>query len=229
MNCDALAPYYETLEHLSFGRILERARFAFLRDVANTRRAILCGDGDGRFLARFVQTNERVEIDFVDLSARMIGLAEERVARLGPSFRERVTFHQMDVRDFTPQSGVYDLIVTHFFLDCFSERELKDVVARVAGFAAPDARLLVSDFREAQSPLGRAWTRTVIRSLYAAFRVTTGLRVTRLPDYCSALASAGYHSVREQNAAGGLLHSSLWEACRTAPHCRPSATQQMSS
>jgi spermidine synthase len=83
----------------------------------------LCGDGDGWFLARLLWENSRVEVDFVDLSPRMIALAERRVAKMGPDFRERVRFHSGDVRDFVARPDGYDLIVTHF-LDCSRNRNL---------------------------------------------------------------------------------------------------------
>ena len=212
MNCDGIARYYEVLEHLSFGRYLERTRFAFLGETRTSRRAILCGGGDGRFLARLLCENPSVEVDFVELSPMMIELAERRVAGMGRAFRERVRFYSGDVREFEPRPEGYDLIVTNFFLDCFREQELGQVVARLASCGAPRARWIVSDFREADGLIGRMWTGAVIRGLYAAFRWTTGLRVDRLPDYAGALARRGYLLRCEERALGGLLHSSLWQA-----------------
>ncbi|MGB7281081.1 MAG: class I SAM-dependent methyltransferase [Candidatus Acidiferrum sp.] len=212
MNCDGIARYYEALERLSFGRFLERSRFAFLGETRFSQRAILCGGGDGRFLARLLCENPRVEVDFVELSPKMIELAERRVAGMGRAFRERVRFHSTDIRDFQPWPEGYDLIVTHFFLDCFGEQELAQVVARLASCGAPRVRWIVSDFREADGLIGRMWTGAVIRGLYAAFQLTTGLCVTQLPDYAAALARRGYFLRCEEKALGGLLHSSLWEA-----------------
>jgi len=210
MNCDAIAPYYEVLEHLSFGRHLEQVRFAFLQETRASRRAIVCGGGDGRFLARLLRANPSVQVDFVDLSAKMIGLAEKRITGMGPAARRRVRFHAGDIREFAPGPVEYDLIVTHFFLDCFSDPELCDVVGSLADWAAPDVTWIVSDFRETQGPIGRIWTSGVTRGLYAAFRLTTGLRVTRLPQYLPAIAEAGFRLRHEEKALGGLLHSSVW-------------------
>lgn len=210
MNCDALARSYELLEYLSFGRFLERSRFAFLDELRTSRRALLCGGGDGRFLARLLCANPRVEVDFVDLSPRMIELAARRCTAMGRSFQARVRFHVADIRQFKPRPEGYDLIVTNFFLDCFTEEELAAVVSFLAGCATPPLRWVVSDFRQAGGPIGRLWTAAVIRSLYAAFRLTTGLHVNRLPDYPSALASKGFLLRLEETFLGGLLHSSLW-------------------
>jgi SAM-dependent methyltransferase len=212
MNCDGIARYYQVIEHLSFGRYLERRRFALLGEARTSRRAIVCGGGDGRFLARLLRVNSHVEVDFVELSPKMIELAERRVAGMGRTFRERVRFRVGDVWEFEPRTDGYDLIVTHFFLDCFSEPELAGIVACLGSWGVPDARWIVSDFREAEGPVGRLWTRAVIRGLYAAFQCTTGLRVTRLPNYAAALVREGYLQRCEEKALGGLLKSSLWEA-----------------
>jgi ubiquinone/menaquinone biosynthesis C-methylase UbiE len=140
----------------------------------------------------------------------MIALARRRIVKAGETNLNRVRFHAADARKFAPQACSYDLIVTNFFLDCFSDDELTDVIAHLSKCAAPDAKWLVSDFRKSGSLLGRIWTTTLTRSLYAAFRLTTGLRVTRLPAYVSALTRAGYSVQREKTLLGGLLHSSLW-------------------
>jgi hypothetical protein len=96
MNCDGIARYYQVIENLSFGRYLERRRFAFLGEVRTSRRAV-GGGGDGRFLDRLLRVNSHVEVDFVDLSPKMVELAERRVAGMGRTCRERVRFRVRDV------------------------------------------------------------------------------------------------------------------------------------
>jgi hypothetical protein len=212
MNCDALAPYYQTLEYLSFGRRLERSRCNFLREAASARRAIICGGGDGRFLARLLRGNAHVTVDFVDASAKMLEMAERRVAAMGAAFFGRVQFFQRDLRAGCALSGNYDLIVTNFFLDCFTDEELAGIVSSLAKRAVPRAYWVLSEFQLAETQLGRLWTLGVIRGLYAGFRVTTGLRVTRLPDYTAALTRAGFIPRWKVVTLGGLLQSSLWVA-----------------
>lgn len=221
MNCDRLGRYYEMLERLTFGRRLEKRRFAFLTEAAKTERALLCGDGDGRYLAELLRVNARVRVDFVDLSGGMIAIAKRRVAKMGKGFRERVRFFTCDVMEFEPEVSGYDLIGTHFFLDCFSEAEIGTAVARVASWGALDVRWLVSEFCEAERGLGRVWTQMVISGLYAAFRLTTGLRVTRLPDYAGALAEHGFYLRKRETDLGGLLCSGVWEASIGREGCAP--------
>jgi len=213
MNCDGIAPYYETVEHFTFLRHLERRRFAFIGEARKARKAIVCGGGDGRFLARLLRGNAWVQVDIVEMSFSMIELTEKRVAGMGPSYRERVRFRHGDIRTIDLANGWYDLIVTNFFLDCFFKPELQCVVNRLASCGTPETKWIVSDFKEAHSALGRVWTQWVIAGLYAAFWATTGLRGIRLPQYRAALANAGYSVRFEEEALGGLLYSSVWQAC----------------
>jgi hypothetical protein len=149
-------------------------------------------------------------------ASRLCGLKPEN-DRIGGKkgkqygFRERVRFFTEDVQEFEPHPAGYDLIATHFFLDCFNDEELAEVMALIANWRKTDARWVVSEFCEGQAMICQLWTRALIRSLYAAFWFTTGLRVTRLPDHKAALTGQGFSLRFERSALRGLLHSSLWE------------------
>jgi SAM-dependent methyltransferase len=212
VNCDPIAPWYRWLEYLGFGRELERRRTAFLADIADARRILVLGDGDGRFLARLVAQNRGASIDCVDLSARMLALARDRAG-------DAVTYHHADARTI-PLAG-YDLIVTHFFLDCFDSADAAPLVERIANAAAPRARWLISEFRQPARGWPAAWARAWLWVLYSFFRVTTGLRTASLIDHHPLLTRHGFRMVRRQSARFGLLSSELWSrpienVCRTA-------------
>jgi hypothetical protein len=49
MNCDAIAPFYDALEHLSFGNYLERCRTAFLPETTKSRSALCVAGETGGF------------------------------------------------------------------------------------------------------------------------------------------------------------------------------------
>ncbi len=183
---------------MSFGRELERRRFRYLPDVKSARRALVLGDGDGRFLARLVQQGGGLSVDYVDLSARMLALARERAGR------DRVTYHHADALTLPLPAAEYDLVVSHFFFDCFEEREARVLIERVACASRPDARWLVSEFREPK------WARLLLRGLYLFFGVTTGLKTQRLIDHHPFLSEKGFRLTQEDTSRFGLLASELW-------------------
>ena len=198
MNCDRIARAYRWLEYAAFGRELERRRFRFIGEVAGAHRALILGDGDGRFLARFLSQSQ-ASADCIDLSARMLQLSSERAGA------ERAVYRHGDALAISLTPLSYDLIVTHFFLDCFDAAGLDQLAARIRASACPGALWLISEFRQ---PL---WAAPIIRGLYLFFRVTTGLRVTQLADHRPVLRAHGFTLLREETSWRGLLASELWQ------------------
>ena len=198
MNCDRIARWYRWFEYLGFGGELQRRRCRFLAQLKGVRRALVLGDGDGRFLARFAERNRYASADYVDLSPRMLALARHRAGN------ERIRYHNADALAAPLPQAEYDLIVTHFFLDCFNQRDAERLIDRAAAAARPRAVWLVSEFR------ARAWTRPLLRGLYLFFHVTTGLKTRRLVDHRPLLERRGFRLEREETSRFGLLASELW-------------------
>lgn len=204
MNCDPIARWYRWLEYGAFGGALQRRRVAFLSGMSKAKNALVLGDGDGRFLAELLRLNRHVRVDAVDLSGGMIALAQRRASDAAAA--GRVRFYRADAREFPLRAGGYDLIVTHFFLDCFNDAELAALVPRLAAAGDKEARWVISEFSLAGGRRARLW----VAFLYRAFGWATGLRVRRLPEYAVALRAAGLALEREEFSAGKLLVSQLW-------------------
>jgi cyclopropane fatty-acyl-phospholipid synthase-like methyltransferase len=204
---DPIARPYRWLEYLSFGPMLERCRFYYLPELAEAKRALILGDGDGRFLARLLTVNSQIHADVIDLSPAMLRLLQKRAAETGAP--DRITLHCVDAREFTPK-GKYDLIVTHFFLDCFTTDELHALAARIDAHLCPKALWVVSEFAIPSGTMSLP-AKAIVRSLYAAFRILTGLKVRQLPDYKIALAAAGLTLIEQKFWLKGLLVTELWQ------------------
>lgn len=204
MNCDFIARWYRYAEYLTLGKALENRRREYLNRMVTAKYALLLGDGDGRFTAEFLEANRTARVDSLDLSKNMLKLAARRIAAL-PFPAPAVRLLQADALTF-PFEARYDLVVTHFFLDCFSDFQIQPLVARIARAMTPDARWIVSEFRTPN--LAAA---IIVKVLYLAFRVLTGSRVQRLPDYPGALAAHGFERLASKTALGGLISSEFWQ------------------
>jgi len=203
MNCDSIAPYYAAMEFTVFGRALERCRFHFLPELAGVRYALVLGDGDGRFLGRLLAACPQLRADYVDCSAGMLAQAR-RVAG-----SERVTYYCSDVLSDMLTASDYDLIVSHFFLDCFNPDSLASVVERVTA-AAPRARWLISEFRVPEGRWLARPARALIALMYRFFSITTGLTTRALVDHRPTLTKAGFQLSKTAIHARGLMASELW-------------------
>jgi len=207
-NFNPLAHLYRWMELVTFGPWLSRTRSTFLSETTTARHALILGDGDGRFTARLLRTNPNIHIDAVDASSAML---RALLHRAGPN-SSRVRTHLADARTFHPPNPPYDLIVTHFFLDCLTTAEIQSLAATIRTFAAPQARWLVSEFAVPANRFGYRVARPLVWSLYWAFGLLTGLTLRQLPDHHAALSQSGFTLQKHRAWLGGLLVSELWSA-----------------
>jgi trans-aconitate methyltransferase len=198
---DHLARPYAWLERLVFADALERTRFAHLEHLANRARVLVLGEGDGRCLERMLRVAPSAVFDVVDDSPAM--LAQARSRSVGD---ERVRFHEVDARRFTCTEP-YDLVVTHFFLDCFEGPDLAELVSRVSGVLQSGGLWIYGDFRpEAREPS----TRLLVWALYRAFRLVTDIQSRALADPRPALLRAGLVRIDRRCFGNDRLVSEVW-------------------
>ena len=209
-NFNRIAHPYRFLEYLTLGRTLERCRNHFLPALHDRKRALILGDGDGRFLAQLLAQNPHLRADAIDTSTSMLHLLRRNCEAASPTTRTRLETHHTSALAFTPTQS-YDLIVAHFFFDCLTQSELHTLVSRIAPALAPEALWLISDFRIPTGPL-RLPARMFIRALYLAFRIFTGLRTTHLPDHATPLTRAGLTRIAYHHSLAGILTTELWQA-----------------
>lgn len=207
-NFDPLARVYRWLEWFSFGPILWRCRCTFLHSMLDRRRALVIGDGDGRFTARLLQTNPRITVEALDASDAMLRQLLRRASVNSSRLRARVA----DARGPLAFDHSFDLVVTHFFLDCLTTEEVESLVPEIRRNLEPGARWVISEFAVPANLYGRLFARPLVAALYLAFGLLTGLKVRRLPLYRDALERAGFVLVQEKSRLKGLLVSELWKA-----------------
>jgi hypothetical protein len=207
-NFDGLAKLYRWMELLTFGPLLSRCRTAFLSEIAWAHRGVVLGDGDGRFTAELLRANAQVEIDAVDVSPAMI----EVLLRRAGTNSQRVRAHCADAREWTPEDAEYDLVATHFFLDCLTTEECRALAAKVRKASSSSTVWIVSEFAVPEGRFGQFVAQPVVWLLYRGFGVLTGLRIRSLPDHHSALRDAGFALAQRRTRLFGLLASEMWRS-----------------
>jgi hypothetical protein len=149
----------------------------------------------------------------------MLRLLLRRCHRAAPSSASRVELHHAEALTFVskPRSTAYDLVVTHFFLDCLTQQQVEALVCAVTQSLTPGALWLVSDFHIPATAM-RLPATLLVRGLYLAFRILTGLRTRHLPEHALALERAGFTRVAHQESFFGLLLTELWSFSPTLDH-----------
>ena len=204
MNFDRLAPFYRTMERFTAGDKLQRCRVTFLGEIPEPRKVLLAGEGHGRFLPECVKRFPEARIVVVDASQRMLEIAAAKVTS------SRVEFVLADLLQWQGTPGEFDLIVTHFFLDCFPPAELAAVVIKLGELAAPQADWLLADFEIAPAGPARWRSRLIVATLYRFFRLVTSLKADALTPPDGDLLKAGFTRHRRVTSEWGLLKSEWW-------------------
>jgi SAM-dependent methyltransferase len=210
---DRLSQAYRWMEYFSFGPYLQQCRSLRIHEMAACRRALVFGDGDGRFLAELVRRVPKIRAATVDASSKMLF----RLARRMPSGAQLQMLHA-DALECEPArfpDAPFDLVASHFFLDCFNEAEIASLVAHVNGAVGKAALWIVSDFAIPQRNPARLLGRLIVRGLYLTFGLLTGLRARRLPDHAHVMREAGWTLEDRRELLRGLLVSERWR--RIAP------------
>lgn len=215
MSFDALAPHYRWMEIALAGEKLQRCRTAFLDRLSPPENILIWGEGNGRFLVECRRRWRGAKILCADASRKMLQLAKERLERYGGS-AEQVEFLQADVVAWSPPTGEFDLIVTHFFLDCFRPEQLQNVVSKLATAARQKAAWLLADFQAPEFGMKRVRAQLILNAMYLFFKIATRLPASKLTRPDPFLVRGEFVLSERRVSEWGLLHTDLWH--RGTPH-----------
>ena len=207
---DRIARLYRWAEYAALGPLLLRVRRHFLPQLTHVRRALVLGDGDGRFLASLFRQNPALRATAVDISAAMLALLRQRCRNAHATHSPALeTLHASALQ--VPVAAGTDLVGMHFFLDCFSQADAQEITRHLAAGCAPGTLWLVSEFGVPRGRLAGTLARLYIRALYFGFRLLTGLRTTQLPDVALIVRGAGLTRLQRREWLRGFLYSEVWQ------------------
>lgn len=209
-NFDFISGHYDWMENFLAGKKLSRCREAFLDKIPRPRRALLAGEGHGRFLVTLLERYPETHVTYLDSSLGMMKVAKKRLHDSGQP-ASRVTFLQDDLQKQSLSHAQYDLIATHFALDCFSTGKLPAVISSLTHAASPGAVWLVSDFQlPEKNTLLRTRAAVILWSMYRFFRIVTHLPASRLVPPAPILRQQGFALQRRKEYDWGLLYAEMW-------------------
>jgi ubiquinone/menaquinone biosynthesis C-methylase UbiE len=206
---DHLAKHYDWMESLLAGAKLENCRNALWDDIPPLTNALLVGEGHGKFLASLLKRYPTARVTCVDASEQMLEIARRRLQRQALSLKG-VEFVHAALPSWNPPTERYDLIATHFFLDCFPREQLGAVIEALQRALRPGASWLVSDFQIPRGGLRQLRAEIIHRLMYGFFRLATKLPASRLVSPRPFLRRYGFIRVRHQEFDWGLLTAELW-------------------
>lgn len=195
---DRLAPIYNSLGGIVFGKTLKRAQEYFLSSISADDRVLILGGGSGGLLKSLLKQQPNVVIDYIDISEKMIQLARKKTKN--PSNVNFIIGTEQNIPD-----RIYQIVITNFYLDLFSNNTLQLVVLKIKTHLQPNAQWLVTDF------VGeKGWHKTMLWIMYRFFRTATGIEARSLPHWEKHIELAGLSEIDAKVFFNGFIKSSRY-------------------
>lgn len=173
-NYDSIAPVYDLLSRIIYGRAIVNIQVSLLQYVPANSRILIAGGGTGWILEKLAALHSSgLAIDYVDASAKMIALSGNRKYS-----HNKVNFFQLPMENFDPVHP-YEVIITPFFFDNFQKDKIEMLFAKMDSMLVKDGIWLYADFvyNRDKSPL---WQKAMLKIMYLFFRITVRIEAAEL-------------------------------------------------
>ncbi|MFY0607917.1 MAG: class I SAM-dependent methyltransferase [Cyclobacteriaceae bacterium] len=180
MSFDRVACFYDQLATLVFGDEWNSVQVAPTDSLNRQKNILIVGGGTGVILPHL---NEYCHVTYVELSKKMIDKARMRKHPV------KTEFINEDFLKWHPNI-TYDAILMPFFLDCFDEVQLDDVIEKTRHSLNPDGELLVVDFQQASFVQN-----LLVKGMYLFFRIVSRLKGRQLLDLNGVLIENGLERI----------------------------------
>ena len=200
-NFDRVAPIYDKLVGIVFGKAMRHAQTRFLKKIGAHSKVLILGGGTGWLLAELLSMRPDCQVIYIDASRKMIDLAQKKV---GPNSQNVTFIHGTEKQ--IPASASFEVVITHFYLDLFEQHSCAQVCAVIRNYCHPGSLWISCDFEN------RAWWHGItLRVMYIFFGLTSNLRTKRLPNWKACIQDTGFAKIRVAYYSGNFICSALYK------------------
>lgn len=153
---DRLSSLYDALSHIYSGGKIRALKTAQSAEMRPGDKILYAGVGTGEEAALMVRSDVKVTI--LDTSPLMLERAVKRFRAAGVQGVENIC---CDVRDHR-RNAHYDIVVSNFFLNIFSEPTMREVMGHLAMLTKPGGKVLIGDY---SFPYG-SWPHRAVQGMY---------------------------------------------------------------
>ena len=197
MQFNFIAKYYTFISRAVFGNSLEKAKVSLFNNIPDNAKVLIIGGGTGVSLAFLNRLKPQLIIHFVEASSEMVKIAKSKIDT------GQVDFYYSTIEDFG--GGNYDVIITEFFLDLFSENEIKSYIHLITHKLSKNGVWFDTDFRATNSLSKKA----LLKIMYLFFRIFSNVKVDKLIATKKIIESKGLIITKEKKFKSGFITSRL--------------------
>ena len=196
---DYVAPLYDPLVRLVFGKSIVDAQTYFLNQIPQRSRVLILGGGTGWLLEELLCLEPTCSVWYVEKSSKMIDRSRKR------KINNRVYFIH-GTEENIPADLKFDVIITNFYLDLFHNSSLKDVLQHIHHYTLPSTRWLVTDFID----VGKWWQRLLLKVMYTFFNVVCNIEAHQLPAWHQQM-QRDWVEINSKSWYGNFIRSNVWQ------------------
>jgi len=210
-NYNNSAWFYDHLSRLIYGNAIIRSQIYLLSHISANRNILIVGGGTGWILEEITRTHPPgLNITYVEMSARMMALSHKR--DIGGN---SVIFINDAIENVKHQT-VYDVVLTPFLFDNFTEQTLQKVFDHIHNYLKSGGIWLNTDFHLT----GKWWQKLLLRSMFIFFRLICDIEASKLPGIQQCFEHFGYISIDQKSFFGDFIvstaYSKTYEVLKTS-------------
>lgn len=207
-NFNTIAPMYDRLAGLVFGKALRRAQTVHLALVPEQANVLLIGGGTGWLLAQLLLQKPQLQVTYLEASPKMLHLTERRLQKLPLAVRGQVTMRLGDESSLR-HDQTFDCIITPFLLDLFPDVRLTKLMDKLQNALNPGGLWLFSDFWPTANP-PLVWQKLLLHTMYRFFGTVSNVQATQLPDFEKHFSNRPLEVQRAQSVYKGLIQARVY-------------------
>lgn len=176
-----------------------------LNNIPCNSSILIVGGGTGWILEEITKLHTSgLKIIYVEISAKMLALSKAR--KYG---NNEVEFVNLGIEDFET-SLVFDVTLTPFLFDNFSEHRAGIVFSKLNGLLKQNGKWLLVDF-SLNTDKGKWWKWLILKSMYLFFKLLGIVEATNLIDMKPYFEAEQYQMVEERFYYASFIKASVFK------------------
>ncbi len=189
-----IAPFYNRLAKLTFGRKLWEAKNCFVSEVEG-KKILLIGGGDG---LDYLGKSKNLTGQYWEKSQGMLDLAKENLSE------SDLSFHLGEFR--SEEKIFFDEVWLHFVLDTMNDHEISDLLNELAKVLKSNGSVYFADFFKPKS----LWQKGIHQMMIQFFRVFAAHKRKNIPDYEKIFLQNNWKKSEEKSLMKGWVKAQIW-------------------
>jgi len=195
---DRIAWVYDFLSKLAFGKSIIDSQKYFLGNIRDHSKILILGGGSGWLLAELLKIKPDCEVWYIDASEKMISLSKRKI-KIG--YVHFIHGTELDI----PVGNQFDVVITNFYLDLFTNHQLKEVIEKIQSSLNARALWITTDFVDGK----KWWQRMMLRLMYRFFRIACNIESFQLPEWSRLIENAGMKEIESKFFYKGFIKTVL--------------------